>query len=87
VHPGTKYDKRSAQTLSQREGDVVSGLLKLLAGSDRNARYGAKAFDKCIANIEASKESPTLVSLKDFIAKASAGGDASKSNNTKKGTQ
>lgn len=45
---------------------------------------GAKAVDKCIADIEASKESPTLVSLKDFIAKASAGGDAS--NNTKKGT-
>jgi hypothetical protein len=42
-----------------------------------------KTFDKAIADIEASKDSPTLVSLKDFIAKASASGDAS--NNTKKG--
>ena len=33
--------KRSAQTLGKREGDFVPGLLKLLAGSDRNARYGA----------------------------------------------
>ncbi len=45
---------------------------------------GAKAIDKCIADIEASKETPTLIALKDFIANASANGDAS--TNTKKGT-
>ena len=33
---------------------------------------GAKAFDKCIAEIEASKDSPTLVTLKEFIARAGA---------------
>jgi len=33
--------KRSAQALGRREGDFVPALLKLLAGSDRNARYGA----------------------------------------------
>ena len=38
---------------------------------------GAKAFDKCIADIEASTDAPTLVSLKDFIARASANGDNS----------
>jgi hypothetical protein len=33
--------KRSAQALGRREGDFVPVLLKLLAGSDRDARYGA----------------------------------------------
>jgi len=33
--------KRSAQALDRREGDFVPALMKLLAGSDRNARYGA----------------------------------------------
>jgi len=33
--------KRSAQGLSQREGDFVPTLLKMLAGSERDARYGA----------------------------------------------
>jgi hypothetical protein len=33
--------KRSAQGLSQREGDWVPTLLKMLAGSERDARYGA----------------------------------------------
>jgi hypothetical protein len=36
------------------------------------------AINMCIADIEASKDAPTLVSLKDFIAKASTSGDASK---------
>ena len=44
----------------------------------------SKAIDKCIAGIEASTNAPTLVSLKDFIARASTSGDAS--SNTKKGT-
>ena len=33
--------KRSAQALGRREGDFVPELLKLLAGSNRDARYGA----------------------------------------------
>ncbi len=33
--------KRSAQTLGRREGDFVPALLKMLAGTDRDARYGA----------------------------------------------
>jgi HEAT repeat protein len=33
--------KRSAQGLSQREGDFVPTLLKMLAGTDRDTRYGA----------------------------------------------
>jgi hypothetical protein len=33
--------KRSAHSLGKREGDFVPGLLKLLAGSARYARYGA----------------------------------------------
>ena len=33
--------KRSAQALGRREGDFVPTLLKMLAGSDRYARYGA----------------------------------------------
>jgi len=33
--------KRSAQALGRREGDFVPTLLKLLAGSNRDARYGA----------------------------------------------
>jgi len=32
---------RSAKALGKRDGDVVPTLLKMLAGSDRNARYGA----------------------------------------------
>jgi hypothetical protein len=40
-------------------------------------------FDKCIAQIEASKDAPPLVDLKDFIASASTSGDSS--TNTKKG--
>jgi len=45
---------------------------------------GAKAIDQCIAEIEASKDAPPLVDLKDFIARASASGDDSP--NKKKGT-
>ncbi len=33
--------KRSAQALGRREGDFVPTLLKMLAGSNRDARYGA----------------------------------------------
>jgi hypothetical protein len=42
------------------------------------------SFDKAIAEIEASTDSPPLVDLKDFVARASASGDSS--TNTKKGT-
>jgi hypothetical protein len=47
---------------------------------------GAKAIDKCIADIESSKDSPTLVDLKDFIARTSTSGDALKVKSSKKGT-
>ena len=50
---------------------------------DGNRRTEAKAFDKCIADIEASKDAPTLVDLKNFIARASA--EADTSNKLKKG--
>jgi len=43
-----------------------------------------KTFDKAIADIKASKKSPALVSLKDFIANNSTAGNTS--NSTKKGT-
>jgi hypothetical protein len=46
----------------------------------------AKIFDKFIADIESSKDAPTLVSLKHFIARATASADASKRNRTKRGT-
>jgi hypothetical protein len=41
------------------------------------------SFDKAIAEIEASTDAPTLVDLKDFIARSSASGD--RSTNKKKG--
>lgn len=48
---------------------------------DANA---AKLFDKCIAAIEASKDAPPLVSLKEFIARASAEGGALNDKNSEK---
>ena len=51
---------------------------------EMNQRAGGedKELDKLIADIETTKDSPTLVDLKDFIARASTSGDAS--TNTKK---
>ena len=52
-----------------------------LSKKDENAGQ----LDKLIAEIESATDSPTLVNLKDFIAHASAKGDAS--TNTKNGAQ
>ena len=43
----------------------------------RLGRKGDGVFQKCMDEIEASTESPTLVDLKEFIEKASAGGAVS----------
>ena len=40
---------------------------------------GAKKFDKYIADIEAKTDAPTLVSLKDFIARAAVSEEAQNS--------
>jgi len=70
-----KYDRQAKEVLPQ-----LKELRKQLAtGSDL-----AKKIDATIAYIETTKDSPTIVDLKDFIAKASANVDTS--NNTKKGT-
>ena len=37
----------------------------------------AKDFDKCVADIEASTDTPAMVTLKGFVARASAGGNNS----------
>jgi HEAT repeat protein len=57
--------KRSAQALGRREGDFVPTLLKLLAGSTRDARYGACEALGCIGP-RADAAAPQLrVLLKD----------------------
>ncbi len=52
-----------SELVKKEEGNAPSNELKILR--------------KSITDIEASTDSPTLVSLKDFIAKASAGGEGS----------
>ena len=80
------------------EGERVSGCAKALRQygaqaqvvlpqlKEMSRRAGGKKrdLDKLIADIETAKDSPTLVNLKDFIAQASANGDAS--NDLKKAT-
>jgi len=57
--------KRSAQALGRREGDFVPTLLKLLAGSNRDARYGACEALGCLGP-RADAAAPQLrVLLKD----------------------
>ena len=68
----------------KRYGVHAQEVLPQLRKKRPESADGAKAFDKYIAAIEASKDAPPLVSLKDFIARASARGDASKDNSTKK---
>jgi len=41
--------KRSAEALAKREGDFVPTLQKMLAGADRNSRYGACEAVGCLA--------------------------------------
>ena len=61
-----KYGANARQVLPQ---------LKELNGHDGG---GNKDLEKLIADIEASTDTPPLVSLKDFIAKASTNSDASR---------
>jgi hypothetical protein len=88
----------SVMELDRWDGGRVAGCMKTLRQygvhakevlpqlreMSRRAGGRNKDLDKLIADIEASTDSPTLVDLKDFIAHASASGDAS--TNTKKGT-
>ncbi len=80
---GNKYQKRMEYL--KRYGTHAKVVLPQL----RNKRLekfpeGVKNIDKVITEIEAATDTPTLVSLKDFIAQASARGGTS--NNTKKAT-
>jgi hypothetical protein len=68
-----------------RYGAHAKEVLPQLREILRRPGEGKKDLEKLIADIEASTDSPKLVDLKDFIAHASANGDAS--NNIKKGTQ
>jgi hypothetical protein len=54
--------KRSARELANREGDFVTALLKLLAGSSRDARYGACEALGCIG-ARADAAAPQLRAL------------------------
>jgi len=78
---GNDFQKRLEYL--KRYGVHAKEVLPQLRKKRLESADGAKAFDKCIADIEASKDSPALVDLKDFIARASTSGDSS--TNTKKG--
>lgn len=54
--------KRSAQELGKREGDFVPALLKLLAGSSRDGRYGACEALGCLGT-RADAAAPQLRAL------------------------
>jgi hypothetical protein len=73
---GNDFQKRLEYL--KRYGVHAKVLLPQLRKNRPESPDSAKIFDKFIAEIEASKDAPTLVSLKDFIAKASTGGDTSK---------
>jgi len=68
----------------RKYGANAKEVLPQLKELSRDADGGNKDINKLIADIEASKDAPPLVSLKDFIARASTDGDASK--NLQKGT-
>jgi hypothetical protein len=69
----------------KRYGVHAREVLPQLRKKRPEGRDGAMAIDKCIAAIEASKDSPNVVDLKDFIAHASA--TVGVSNSTNKGTR
>jgi len=52
-------------------------VLPQLKEMSRRARGRNKELDKLIADIETATDSPTLVDLKDYIARASASADTS----------
>ena len=74
---GNQYQKRLEYL--KRYGVYAKEVLPQLRNK-RSPKHadGVKNIDKVIADIEASKETPTLVSLKDFIAKAKAGKPAAR---------
>ncbi|MCE9520452.1 MAG: DUF6288 domain-containing protein [Verrucomicrobia bacterium] len=78
---GNDYQKRLEYL--KRYGGHAKEVLPLLR-TKRPLQYpeGEKNIDKAIADIEASTDAPTLVSLKDFIAHASANEEGS--NNKRK---
>ena len=74
---GNDYQKR-LEYLKRYGGRAKEVLPELRKKRPAEYADGAKNIDKAIADIEASTDSPTVVSLKDFIAHAAAGGDTSK---------
>ncbi|MCX6873257.1 MAG: DUF6288 domain-containing protein [Verrucomicrobia bacterium] len=80
---GLQWEKRMEYLM--RYGSHAKIVLpKLRAKRPDKWPEGAVKFDKYITDIEAETDTPKLISLKDFIAKASASTDAS--NHPKKGT-
>jgi hypothetical protein len=78
---GLQWQKRLEYL--KRYGVHAKEVLQKLRTKRPNSANDATTFDKYIADIEASKDAPTLVSLKDFIAEASTSGD--RSTNMKEG--
>lgn len=73
---GNNFKKRLEYL--KRYGACAKEVLPQLRDKMKNrSPSDTKAFETCITDIEASQETPTLITLKDFIAKASAGGNAS----------
>ena len=62
----------------RKYGANAKQVLPQLRKISQDAGGGNKDIDKLIADIEASTVAPPLVSLKEFIAHAAAGGDAAK---------
>jgi len=60
----------------RKYGANAKAVLPQLKKASQDAGGGDKDLDKLIADIEASKDMPPLVSLKDFIAKAAVSVDA-----------
>ena len=77
---GLQWEKRM-ECLMRYGANAKAVLPQLRKKRPEKWPEGALKFDKYIADIEAKTETPKLVSLRDFIAKASTSRDASK--NTK----
>jgi hypothetical protein len=73
---GNDFQKRLDYLL--RYGVHAKEVLPELRNKRPESAKEAQVFDKVIADIEASTYKPTLVTLEDFIAKASAGNETSK---------
>lgn len=73
---GNDFQKRLDYLL--RNGVHAKEVLPELRNKRPESAKEAQVFDKVIADIEASTYKPTLVTLEDFIAEASAGNETSK---------